>query len=104
MFVILQTEYHQIKVQVQRFAAELLDLCRSSLEIRTMVGEEKDVKKINTAGHVTSYPRILLALYYEQKQVKRPQLYRWRFQKPANLTKIHKKPSFELLGSMGNEF
>jgi hypothetical protein len=67
---VFQQEYEKINVCVRGFATELLNLCRSSLEIRTMLavhktGQGKPIKVTADAG----YPRIRLALDFKQKEV-----------------------------------
>ena len=58
---------------MRKFARDLLQLCRSSEEIKAMLAEEEEEVEQKegccTKGRVASYPRIQLALSHEQKEV-----------------------------------
>ena len=66
---IFQVEYGEIARKCRRFATELLDLCRTTTEVEILLRNVHGVKEVNLAGHKTEFPRVLVSLHYNQKEV-----------------------------------
>ena len=65
----LQSEYEAIEKKCRLFAVELLDLCRRTTEVEILLARADGVTKVNTAGGKTQYPRALISVEYNQKEV-----------------------------------
>ena len=58
-----------IEKKCRLFAVELLDLCRRTAEVKTLLQRADGVTDVNSAGCQTQYPRVLVSLAYSQKEV-----------------------------------
>ena len=64
-----QKEYKELNDQVRTFACDLLNLCRNSEEIECMLAQKGGATYVDTSAENYKYPRIIVALYFNQKEV-----------------------------------
>ena len=64
----LQSNYEELEKKCRLFAVELLDLCRRTTEVETLLARADGVQEINLAGCNTQYPRVLVSVEYNQKE------------------------------------
>ena len=76
--VYFQEDYDRIAQNCREFACDLLALCRSTDEIETLLNVRNGIEEINNCPEEVELQRVITAVSYKQKEVKR-----------SNLTKLH---------------
>ncbi len=65
----LQDMYQEICDKTQGFALEYLGLCRTAREVEVFLSQPAGVEKTSSKGIKAIFPRLLVAIHYDQKGV-----------------------------------
>ena len=68
LFLCVQNEYIQLADKCSKFAVELVDECRTSEEVVSVLSQKSGLKE-EESGKTTRFARAVFAVDYEQKEV-----------------------------------